>query len=413
MRRLAITVFILLCIVRAQDYWDAVGFTGRNVYSIAQHPQDTSIMLISIADSIYRSSDGGHSWSCVATYGPLPINCLLFHPMSGDTAYALVGNGSFSDGIYRSTDAGSTWDIFAWFYIPRCMTVTESGVLLVGCDTFGIYMSDDGGVSWDPWNDGLTNLQIYTLDYCWPPLTNPYFFTGTAQGLFYRHDNDWLQASGIPSNVRVSSISYHKTDELGFATVTGGSWSDGMYRSTNFGQSWQVGDYWLYACCVAMNPQWEYPGDTLSVFAGDSGLGVKHSTDCGTTWNEVNTGLGSLFINALSYHPEDTMRLFAGTQGGLYRYVYSVGAHENNRAVLSAAITVPATIVRAQRPIVINYCEPQTTIHVTIFDALGRIISTEVIDNNTMFLAPLEKCGVYLLVGSGADPFREKIIVID
>jgi hypothetical protein len=413
MQRLAIMVVVLVCIVRGQDHWDAVGFTGQNVYSITQHPQDTSIMLISIADSIYRSSDGGHTWSCVATYWPLPINCLLFHPTGGDTAYALIGNGSFSDGIYRSTDAGSTWDIFAWFYIPRCMTATESGVILVGCDSFGIYKSEDGGMSWDPWNEGLTNLHIYALDYCSPFDTFPYFFAGTAQGLFYRHDNGWSQASGIASNVRVSSISYHKTDELGFATVTGGSMSDGMYRSTDFGQNWQVDDYWLYARCVAMNPQWEYPGDTLSVFAGDSGLGVKRSTDCGTTWNEMNTGLGNLFIHALSYHPEDTTRLFAATQGGLYRYVYSVGAHENTRAVSNAAITVPATIVRAHRPIVIHYYEPQTTTHLTIFDAVGRIVSTEVIGKNTMFLAPLEKCGVYFIVSPGAYSFQQKIIVVD
>ncbi|GAG94303.1 unnamed protein product, partial [marine sediment metagenome] len=105
MKKLIIVFAVLTCFVSAQEHWDLVGFENANVKCIAQHPQDTSIMLISIADSIHRSSDGGHSWSFVTCFDMLPINNLTFNPLNGDTIFALVGNGSYSDGIYRSTDA--------------------------------------------------------------------------------------------------------------------------------------------------------------------------------------------------------------------------------------------------------------------------------------------------------------------
>ncbi|MCK4673361.1 hypothetical protein KAT67_05195, partial [candidate division WOR-3 bacterium] len=115
MGKLISVIAALLCFVSAQTNWELVGFENENVKCIAQHPQDTSIMLISIADSIYRSADGGYSWSFVAGFWGLPVNCLTFDPLYGDTVFALIGNGSYSDGIYRSTDAGNTWAVLEWF----------------------------------------------------------------------------------------------------------------------------------------------------------------------------------------------------------------------------------------------------------------------------------------------------------
>jgi hypothetical protein len=419
MNKLVMVTILFLCLASADSYWELVGFENSNVKCIAQHPQDTNIILISIADSILRSSDGGSSWSTVANFSFLPINGLMFNPTSGDTAYAVIGNGSYSDGIYYSIDAGDMWDVLSWFYIPLCMTVTESGIILVGCDSFGIYKSEDGGMFWVPWNEGLTNTHVYSLDYCCPFDTFPYFFAGTAQGLFYRHHNGWSQADGLPTDLRVASISYSKVNELGFAAVTGGSFSDGIYRSTNFGQNWQVVDWWLYASSVLMNPQWEYyPGDTFSIFSGDSGLGVKHSTDCGTTWDEENAGLGNFYINALSYHPADTLRLFCGTQSGLYRYTYPTVVNENSINTAGSIIEIPQTILHVHEPIFIRYNntrgEPFKKVELYIFDLTGRKIRTDKISSNNVLLEPLKKCGIYFIVSpEGKYYFKEKLIIID
>lgn len=417
MRKLVFVYVILICLASAQTNWGLVGFENENVKCIAQHPQDTSIMLISIADSIYRSSDGGYSWSFVTRFWGLPVNCLTFDPLYGDTVFALIGNGSYSDGIYRSTDAGYTWDRLEWFLSPLCMTIPgfPYPFMLVGCDGLGIFKSEDCGNSWESWNDGLTDLHIHALDYCSPFDSFPIFFTGTGHGLFYKSFNGWLQANGIPTNVRVSSISCHITGALGFATVTGGSWSDGIYRSIDYGQNWQVVDWWIYASCIAMNPMWlHYPEDTCSVFAGDSGLGIKRSTDCGAIWNEINTGLGNLYINSLSFHPEDTLRLFAATQGGLYRYDYEPGINEDVTSLCGTKIEVPLSILRAGEPILVKCDNIKGSVEIKIINTAGRKVRIDKITENTTLLKPLKRKGIYFIIFEKDEYYcSKKIIVID
>ncbi len=415
MKILVLATFV--CLASAQGHWKLVDFETRNVQCVTQHPQDTSIMLVSTADSIYRSSDGGDSWTFVAHFWGLPVNCLTL--WFGDTSYALVGRGSYSDGIYRSTDSGLTWNVRGWFLIPLSMCIPSypSPFMLVGCESLGVFMSEDNCTSWELWNEGLDDLHIYALDYCMPFDSFPVFFAGTAQGLFYREWDEWTQASGIPTNVRVSSISHHKIGELGFATVTGDSWSDGIYRSTDFGQNWQVVDWWVYPSCVVMNPQWWALEDTLSIFAGDSGLGIKRSTDCGATWYEVNTGLGNLNVNALSYHFLDTTRLFCATQGGLYRYMDETGVHERITPASGFTIEVLSTIVRAGEPILIRCCAGAVSGDVrelTIFDSVGRKIRTDKVTGNISALEPLKRSGIYFVVSSNGEEYcKRKLVVID
>jgi len=419
MRIFVIALFV--CFMGAQPYWELVDFETQNVQCIAQHPRDTSIMLVSIADSIYRSSDGGHTWSFVKSFFGLPIHAMIFHPEYCDTCFALIGKGSYSDGIYRSTDAGYTWNVLSWFLFPRCICIPgwPPHLMLVGCDSLGILKSEDDGNNWVSWNEGLTDSSfISCLDFCMPYDSFPILFAGTAHGLFYKEWDGWTQANGIPINLRVSGISHDKVAPLGFAAVTGGSWSDGIYRSTDFGQNWQVVDWWIYASCVAMNWMGSQPNDTSSVFAGDSGLGVKHSTDWGQTWQDINSGLGNLFINALSYHFPDTMRLFCATQSGLYRYVDETGVTEDCTHVSGTTIIeIAPTIVRAGEPILIR-CYPGAVSgavpELTIFDCVGRKIRTDKVIGNISYLEPLDRSGIYFVVSSNRREYcKNKLVVID
>lgn len=411
-----ISVFAaLLCLVSAQTNWELVAFENENVKCIAQHPQDTCIMLISIADSIYRSLDGGYSWSFVAGFWGLTVNCLTFDPLQSDTVFALIGNGSYSDGIYRSTDAGYTWDILEWFLSPLCMTIPgfPYPFMLVGCDGWGIFKSEDGGATWQTWNDGLTDLHVHSLDFCMPFDSFPIFYAGTEHGFFYKSWDGWIQANGIPTDLRVSSISYNKSGEFGFATVTGGSWSDGIYKSVNYGMTWQVVDWWIYPACIAINP-WSYePWDTVSVFAGDSGLGIKHSGDMGTTWQETNAGLGNLYINMLSYHMLDTLRLFCATQGGLYRYDYEPGINEHT-TIAPSFIKIPVSVLRTDQPVPV-YCNIKAgNIVLDIINPVGRIIRTDVITKSTTSISCIAQPGMYFIVfRNGEYCYTKKIIVVD
>lgn len=414
MRKVTLVFLLLLGLAFAEGEWELVGFENSNVTCIAQHPQDTSVVLAALADSLFQSTDGGDSWSFLVHFNGLPINRVMYDPTFCDTVYALIGNGSYSDGIYRSTNGGNAWSVLEWFLFPRCMVIPSLPpfFMLVGCDSTGIFKTEDGGSTWLPWNNGLTDFHIYSLAFCNPFDSFPIFYAGTTHGLFYKSWNGWIQAIGIPTDLRVSSISYHSTQQIGFAAVTGGSWSDGIYRSTDYGQSWQVVDWWIYPSCVALNPLWQYyPSDTCGVFAGDSGLGVKYSSDCGNTWQEVNSGLANLYVNALSFHPQDSMRLFAATQGGLYRYGYQPGIVEHVAFDADKGFSISKKILRANEPVPVRI-DGQCVIE--IFDATGRAVRREWLGEEATHISPIQHTGVYyVLLSNARNSCREKIIIIE
>ncbi|MGB7055687.1 MAG: T9SS type A sorting domain-containing protein [bacterium] len=419
MKKVFLVLGLLICIGSAQGQWQPAGFSGSNIKCIAQHPQDTSTMLVSVVDSIFQSLDGGYSWSFLTHFNGLPVNCMMYDPIHFDTVYALLGNGSFSDGIYRSTDGGYNWAVVEWMLCPRDMFIFHP-IILVGGDGPGVFKSEDNGNTWIVWNAGLADSHVHAVSYCAPFGDSlPIFFAGTSQGLFFRSLDTWTQANGIAVNVRVSSIAHAEDADLGFATVGCGSWSDGIYRSTDFGQTWQVVHWWIYSSCVAMNPAWQYyPYDTFGIFAGDSGLGVSYSSDCGTSWQEVNSGLGNLFVNMLSFHPQDSMRLFAATQEGLYRYQYSPGVTENRVGELNVSAIRMPTVQRAGVPITLSYSVLDNAIvlpfWVRIFDATGRLKSIETLDPGSSVLAPIHESGVYFLtIVDQGRLHKEKIIIVD
>src|SRR5579884_1179836 len=70
------------------------------------------------------------------------------------------------------------------------------------------------------------------------------------------------------------------------------------------------------------------PSSPNVIFAGTSGQGIFRSTDRGATWQAVNSGLGSLFVNSLSIDPTNPSIILAATGrgalvgepgGGVYR----------------------------------------------------------------------------------------------
>jgi photosystem II stability/assembly factor-like uncharacterized protein len=420
MKRVFIVFCLLICIASAQGLWQSAGFTGSNIVCVAQHPQDTLCMLVAVADSLYHTSDGGYSWSLLTHFNQLPINYLTYDPIYCDTVYALLGNGSFSDGIYRSTDGGYNWNVLEWMLYPRDMAITNTSsgrIMLVGCDGPGVFKTEDDGNTWVVWNAGLIDSHVKAIDYCWRPDSQCACLAGTSQGLFYRlYTSPWIQASGIAVNVGVSSICFAKETNLGYATVGSGSWSDGVYRSTDNGYSWQVVDWWIYASDVIMNPLWQnYPNDTCGIFAGDSGLGVKYSSDCGTTWQEVNNGLGNLFVNLLSFHPQDSMRLFAATQGGLYRFQYGPGVAENTIDELNASALRLPTVQRAGLPInLLCKAEENVPLGVRVYDVAGRLKSFEMLSPGQSSLAPIWESGIYFVtLSEQGRSYKEKIIIFD
>jgi photosystem II stability/assembly factor-like uncharacterized protein len=68
---------------------------------------------VSIGDGIYKSTDGGETWTHVGLPNSERISKIFVSPTNSDTVYAAVPGALWSDspdrGLYKTTDGGKTW----------------------------------------------------------------------------------------------------------------------------------------------------------------------------------------------------------------------------------------------------------------------------------------------------------------
>jgi photosystem II stability/assembly factor-like uncharacterized protein len=133
-------------------------FAGpRVILRLAGDPLDGNTLYLAAARDdergIFRSRDGGESFSLVLAIGDSPLaSSLVSLPRGGSTTVlAALGSGE----IARSADGGSTWTVEPPAGVPASFfasieVLIESGGTVYGVDRFGgpLYASDDGGASW-------------------------------------------------------------------------------------------------------------------------------------------------------------------------------------------------------------------------------------------------------------------------
>src|SRR5947199_3785308 len=70
---------------------------------------------VSIGDGIYKSTDGGDSWTNVGLKNSEHIAKVVVSPQSSDTVFAAVPGKMWSDstdrGLYKTADGGKTWNL--------------------------------------------------------------------------------------------------------------------------------------------------------------------------------------------------------------------------------------------------------------------------------------------------------------
>lgn len=204
------------------------------------------------ASGLYRSIDGGRSWTfayaSLALPQPLPTTSVVLSPdfAADHTVFAGVPGG-----VLYSLDGGDTWHTVVLGSPPPTVSALaispdfgQDGVLLAGTMEDGVFRSGNRGYTWAAWNFGLLDLAIFTL------AISPNF----------------------------------AADETLFAGV-----ESGLFRSTNGGRAWReitlpVG--YEPVLSLALSPAYAQDG---TLFAGTESQGLLRSTDRGTTWTQVVT----------------------------------------------------------------------------------------------------------------------------
>jgi photosystem II stability/assembly factor-like uncharacterized protein len=303
------------------DTWVHLGqgaFAGRCISKIIVRPANPQVVYASVTRAggfpemaaaknhpgrngpvgVFRSGDGGVTWVQLA--GGLPnidATDLAMDPSNPQVLFAAAGRifGDPENGVYKTTDGGSTWIKLAGGFptanvgrisiaiapsLPSrlyAMVTRPSDATGGGASTLGGYRSDDGGTTWT-----TTALGSIQATYGW-----------------------YLSCIGVsPTN----------PDAVLFGGLN-------KVRSTNGGASFStVTPPHVDIHAIAFDAA----GRLIS---GNDG-GVHRSTNLGTTWTHLNTGLGTIqFYAGLSTHPTNDLVIFGGTQDN--------GSHRRSTSSLS------------------------------------------------------------------------------
>ncbi|MSR03134.1 MAG: glycosyl hydrolase [Gemmatimonadetes bacterium] len=245
--------------VRTQEYW--MGTTGGGVF---------------------KTTDGGDTWAPMSdryfggTIGAIAVaesNPDIVYVGGGE--YPIRGNTSHGDGVYKTTDGGRTWSYLGLVETrhiskikihpknPDIVYVGALGPVFSTSDpNRGVYKSVDGGKTWKkilnrPGNDSTGVVEL-VMDPSDPEVL--------YAGLWEAYRKPWLMNSGGPG----SGI---------FKTTDGGTTWKELTRNPGLprGLIGNIG--------IAVSPA--NPKRVWAVVEADSG-GVFRSDDAGATWTRTN-----------------------------------------------------------------------------------------------------------------------------
>jgi photosystem II stability/assembly factor-like uncharacterized protein len=263
----------------------------------------------------YRSTDGGQTWTYADPTGAnIGAESLVMDPSDPNTLYA-----AFTDyGIYKSTNDGTSWTrLSTGLPAPGFTTPSVLGRITLAIapsnpqvlyaaynlnDSEAFFQSTDGGASW--------TLQENTPDacdgQCWydMPLavdpTNPtVVYAGGSANYGYLSGSQPECATFYPLPTDCNATLMKSTDG-------GNTWADVAENGNN-------GPLHPDDHVIVIDPR-----NHNVIYTGTDG-GIFHSANGATSWDDLNSGVGSLQFQGLAIGP--TGHIFAGTQdNGTFRY---------------------------------------------------------------------------------------------
>src|SRR6201992_3661576 len=266
---------------------------------------------VSIGDGVYRSTDGGESWTHVGLPESERISKIIVDPHASDTVYACVPGKLWSDsadrGLYKTTDGGKSWQL-----------ILKGANLSTGC----------GSVAMDPGNPDVLLASLWDFRrQGWTFRSGgngPKAFSGG--GLYRSTDagKTWAEQTpntnkGLPPKPygRIA-ISYAPSDpKTVYAFVE--STDSALMLSHDGGLTWDKGDksQWMvwrpfYFANIIVDPK-----DAQRVYKTDGSLIL--SEDGGKSFSTIGGFVGMHGdVHDVFVDPSNSQHVFAADDGGLW-----------------------------------------------------------------------------------------------
>ena len=249
---------------------------------------------VAYGDGVYKSTDGGSSWTNVGLKASEHIGMIAVHPKNSNivwvAAYGPLWSSGGERGIYKTTDGGTTW--------RRVLNVSEH--------------TGFNEVHLDPRNPNV----LFATAHQRRRHVHTYVSGGPESGLWKSEDGGetWTEVkNGIPGGDkgRLSLAISPVNPDLHYLMVEG----HGTYRSTNRGASYSKrsdhatsGNYYVELIASRSDANTLYSMDTY----------VQWSEDGGATFKRLGEKNKHVDNHAFWQNPSNPKHLILGCDGGIY-----------------------------------------------------------------------------------------------
>ena len=218
------------------------------VTAIASDPSDPNILYIGLSRTgIRRAMRALEDWSVSSqiqdwgyrsdglprnpTYGTLHIRGIAIDPLTPSTLYAVVEG----QGLFKSTDGGYSWKSSLPHLIigPMAVNPIHPDTLYATCGN-GVFKSTNGGLSWSPSSAGIVGVNFYAIAVA--PAAPNTLYAASDQGLFVSMDGAATWRRLMPA--LATSFTALAVDPRDAGIVYAGTYSHGVFRSADSGDSW-------------------------------------------------------------------------------------------------------------------------------------------------------------------------------
>jgi photosystem II stability/assembly factor-like uncharacterized protein len=327
--------------------------TPGRVGDIAVDPRDRSVWyVVASSGGLWKTTNRGLTWKPIFDkYGSYSIGCVALDPNDPDVVWLGTGENQsqrsvgFGDGVYKSTDGGETWThvgLKASEHVARVLIdprdsktvyVASQGPLWAPGGDRGLYKTTDGGRSWKPVlqvseNTGVTDVAfdprnhdvLYAASYQRRRNVGVLVGGGPESAVFKSEDGGatWKKLSkGLPEGDkgRIALAVSPQEPDVVYAHVTAAGREGGFFRSEDGGETWA-----RRSTVGVQDPQYygricPDPRKFDRVYLMD--MGVQVSEDGGKTFRRTGWAVHT-DNHALVFDPTDVAHLLVGNDGGLY-----------------------------------------------------------------------------------------------
>jgi hypothetical protein len=309
--------------------WTTNGPNAPSIANLAVSP--AGVLYLATGRDFFKSTDGGATWTNLPDPNPGGgASSITIDPHSETTLYAL------ESGIYRSDDGGASWTEPDPGFAGNSLAMDPSNPSVLYLSTRQqIFKSTDGGKNWTALGTtqfGMQELGGIGLVACHPKRSGTVYATVTINedaGAELWQSNDsgstWSQLSIAPGQSNYRYIVRSVFGDPSSENTTYAILDHGLFKTTDGGKTWisQISATTGSSSTAAIdptNPSRLYFSNSGSLANGalNPGTGLLVSADGGTTWKPVEHGLPQAGISSIAIDSSHAS-LYAGTGAGVFK----------------------------------------------------------------------------------------------